>query len=72
MALFGGSFWEPLMGIGDPIFDPQKYPKNSQKIFLKNFQNFPQNCHFELRKDRNFSKVGIHQSTLSKVQTNRR
>ena len=69
-------FWGPVLG--SPygywrlVFRPPKMPENSQKIFLKNFQNFPQNCHFEVFRGRNFSKVGIHQTTLSKVQTNRR
>ena len=60
---------EPLTGVGGPSFDPQKSPKNSQKIFLKDFRKNPQNWlrkHFSLKSFRNMS---IHQTRIVKVQT---
>jgi hypothetical protein len=35
-------FPEALTGVGGLVFDPQKSPKTSQKIFLKNFGKNPQ------------------------------
>jgi hypothetical protein len=50
------SFPEALTGVGGLVFDPQKCPKTSQKIFLKYFVKNPQNCpleHFLLKSFRN-------------------